>query len=162
MSDKDHDEQLETVRKIMNSVRTCMITTIGDSGALHSAPMTTQEAEYDGEAWFIAGAGSETVTNLRARPEVNLSFATDSSWLSLSGTATVAERPDKKDELWNTFVQAWFPDGKDDPNVVVIKVEGESGQYWDSPGKVVTLASMIKARLTHTTPDAGDSGKVEL
>lgn len=155
-------EQLDTVRDIMKSVRTCMLTTISPEGAMHSAPMTTQEAEFDGEVWFIAGAGSDTVRNLRVHPDVNLSYSSDTAWLSVSGRASVAERPDKKDELWNTFVQAWFPEGKDDPNVCVIKVEGDSAQYWESPGKVVTMASMLKARVTHTTPDVGEGGKVDL
>lgn len=156
------DDQMSTVRKIMRSVRTCMLTTISPEGSLHSAPMTTQEADYDGDAWFIAGRSSDTVQNLMARPEVNLGYADASSWLSLSGRASIVEDAAQKDELWNTFTEAWFPDGKDDPDVCVIRVAGDSAQYWESPGRVVTMASMIKARVTGSTPDAGDSATVDI
>lgn len=156
------DDQMTTVRTIMSSVRTCMLTTISGTGNLHSAPMTTQEAEYDGVSWFIAGRTSETVENLVARPEVNLAYSDASSWLSLSGTATVVDDDAKKDELWSTFTEAWFPNGKDDPEICVIKVTGSSAQYWESPGRVMTMASMIKARVTGSTPDAGESATVDI
>ncbi len=156
------DDQMTTVRKIMTSVRTCMLTTISGAGSLHGAPMTTQEAEYDGDSWFIAGRSSETVTNLMASPQVNLGYSDASSWLSLSGTASVVEDDAKRDELWNTFTEAWFPDGKDDPDVCVVKVVGDSAQYWESPGRVVTMASMLKARITGGTPDAGESATVDI
>lgn len=156
------DDQLDTIRSIMKDVRTCMLVTASDDGQLHSCPMTTQEAEYDGDAWFLAGASSEAVRNLRARPHVNVSYSGSSAWLSLAGTATVVDDQRKKKDLWNTFVEAWFPGGVDDPAVVVVKVEGESAHYWESPGRVAMMASMLKARVTGDTPEAGESQAVDL
>jgi len=155
-------DTLDTVRSIMKDVRTCMFVTIADDGSLHAAPMTTQEAEFDGDAWFIAGDRSETVRNLTNRPGVNVSFAGSNSWLSLAGTAAAVDDPAKKKELWNTFTEAWFPDGQDDPSVVVVKVSGESAQYWDSPGRVAMTLDMVKARLTGNPPKSGDTGTVDL
>lgn len=155
-----HD--LTTVRDIMSSTRTAMFTTVASDGALHAAPMTTQDAEFDGDSWFLAHRGSQTVTNLQAQPTVNVTWAGATSWLSVAGTASVVEDTAKKDELWNQMTEAWFPDGKDDPAVVVVKVEGESAQYWDSPGRAQMLVSMLKARVTGSTPDAGDSDTVDL
>jgi general stress protein 26 len=155
-------DTLDTVRSIMKDVRTCMFVTTADDGSLHAAPMTTQEAEFDGDAWFIAGDRSETVRNLTSRPGVNVSFAGSNSWLSLAGTAAVVVDPAKKKELWNTFTEAWFPDGQDDPSVVVVKVTGESAQYWDSPGRVAMTLDMVKARFTGNPPKSGDTGTVDL
>jgi|SRR5690349_3954966 len=156
------DESLDTVRSIMKDVRTCMFVTTADDGSLHAAPMTTQEAAFDGDAWFIASNRSETVRNLAARPHVNVSFAGSSSWLSLTGAAAVVDDGQKKKELWNTFTEAWFPDGEEDPSVVVVKVSGESAQYWDSPGRLAMTLDMVKARVTGNPPKSGDSGTVDL
>ncbi|GAA1888786.1 pyridoxamine 5'-phosphate oxidase family protein [Lapillicoccus jejuensis] len=156
------DQDLTTVRDIMKSERTAMFTTVAPDGALHAAPMTTQEAEFDGDAWFLVHRESETVTNLQAQPKVNVTWAGATAWLSVAGTASVVEDAAKKDELWNEMTEAWFPDGKDDPAVVAVKVEGESAQYWDSPGRARMLVSMLKARVTGSTPDAGDSDTVDL
>lgn len=159
-------DQLGAVRSIMKDVRTAMFTTTADDGSLHAHPMTTQEAKFDGDAWFIAGSSSEAVRNLRRNPAVNVAYAGSSSWLSLTGTATVlevgADADRRKKELWNTFTEAWFPGGQEDPEVVVVKVEGASAQYWDSPGRVAMTAAMLKAKVTGEPPTAGDSAAVDL
>jgi general stress protein 26 len=161
-SKNEENEQIGTVRSIVKDVRTCMFTTTDADGALHAAPMTTQDTEFDGDAWFIAGADSETVRNLTARSQVSVAYAGSSAWVSLSGTAAVVDDPAKKKELWNTFTEAWFPDGEDDPKVVTVKVSGQSAQYWESPGRLATTMSMVKARVTGDTPDAGTSDTVDL
>lgn len=161
-NDRDRDEQLKAVRSIMKDVRVGMFVTVAEDGAMHAAPMTTQDAEFDGDAWFVAGSGSETVRNLTARPHVNVSYAGRDQWVSLAGSAAVVENPEKKRELWNTFTEAWFPGGQDDPSVVVVKVTGDSAQYWESPGRVAMTLSMVKARVTGGTPNAGTTETVDL
>ncbi|MDQ2756609.1 MAG: pyridoxamine 5'-phosphate oxidase family protein [Actinomycetota bacterium] len=155
-------DDLNPIRTIMESVRTCMLTTVSEDGSLHSTPMTTQQAQFDGDAWFLVGRTSHTAQHIEATPTVNVSYSGDTSWLSLAGSARVVTDDAKKAELWNTFAEAWFPDGEHDPDVVVLQVEAGSAQYWESPGKVKMLASMLKARVTGNTPDGGDSDKVEL
>lgn len=159
--DQATPDQLGTIRSIMKGVRTAMLTTVDSEGALHSHPMTTQEAQFDGECWFIASSESDTVKQLTANPRVNLAYASSSEWLSVAGTAKVVRDEAKKKELWNTFTEAWFPDGADDPTVVVVKVAGDSAQYWDSPGRLAMTMSMIKARVSGDAPKAGDSDTVE-
>ncbi len=153
---------LSSIHDITSSERICMLVTTSSDGQLHAHPMTTQEAEYDGTSWFLARSTSETVRNLQSRPSVNVSYSGSSSWLSIAGTAAVVDDAAKKAELWNTMTEAWFPEGKDDPDVVVIRVSGESAEYWDSPGRAATVLSMVKARLTGNTPDSGDTGAVDL
>src|SRR3712207_7360015 len=45
--------------------------------------------------------------------------------------AVVVDDPAKKRELWNSAVEAWFPQGPDDDSVVLLKVEADSAEYWD-------------------------------
>ena len=59
-------------------------------------------------------------------------------------------------------MEAWFTAGETDPSVILIHVKADSAQYWDSPGKLVTLVSMLKAKVTGTEPEAGDSASVDL
>ena len=160
--DKTKDEQLDTIRSIMKGVRTAMMTTIDETGGLVSHPMTTQEAQFDGDCWFIASDTSETVKHLTEQPNVNLAYSSSSSWLSLSGTAVAVRDEAKKKELWNTFTDVWFDNGESDPSVILIKVSADSAQYWDTPGRIATLVSMVKTKVTGGTPDVGDSAEVEL
>jgi len=156
------ESELSTIHDIMSSERICMLVTTSADGRLHAHPMTTQEAEYDGDSWFVAKSTSETVRNLQSRPSVNVSYSGKSSWLSIAGTASVVDDPSRKAELWNTFTEAWFPKGKDDPGVVVTRVSGESAEYWDSPGRAATVVSMVRSRLTGIPSQSGDSAAVDL
>ncbi len=164
MTSRDHvtPEQLETIRSIMKSTRIAMLTTIDTDGALHAHPMTVQDAEYDGDCWFLASAESDAVRQLQANPSVNVAYSGSSQWLSVAGKAEVVRDEAKKKELWNTFTEAWFTDGDTDPSVILIHVAAQSAQYWDSPGRVVTLVSMLKAKVTGEQPEAGDSASVEM
>lgn len=156
-------EQLEKIRSIMEDVRTVMLTTVSQDGTLVSRPMATQEAEFDGDAWFILALDSDLARDVAAQPAVNLAYSGSSSWLSLSGQAQVVVDEAKKAELWNPFVESWFPDGEHDPRVVLLKVTAGSAQYWDSPGRVAVLLDMLKARVTGTQAgDVAEVGTVEL
>ena len=57
----------------------------------------------------------------------------------------------------------WFPDGPDADHIVLLHVEGWSAEYWDSPGgRVASLISYAKAKVTGTPYDGGENEKVEL
>ena len=76
--------------------------------------------------------------------------------------AAVVDDDAKLKELWNTFAEAWLPGGPEDPNAVLIKVDVEHGEYWDTPGgKVASLLSFAKTKLTGDTFDA-DHGTVDV
>ena len=64
--------------------------------------------------------------------------------------------------MWNSAVEAWFPRGPDDDGVVLIKVHADSAEYWDSPGRLATLLSFAKAKVTGERIEAGENEKVEL
>jgi general stress protein 26 len=52
-------------------------------------------------------------------------------------------------DLWHTFDTVYFPSGKDDPDIRLIRVEAESVEYWDSPSSSLVHAyRMVKTALT--------------
>ena len=153
-------DQLDTIRSIMKSTRIAMLTTVEAGGALHSHPMTVQEADFNGDCWFLASENADAVQQLEAHPHVNVSYSGSSQWLSLAGSAEVVRDQAKKTELWNTFTDVWFEDGESDPSVVLIHVTGESAQYWESPGKVATLVGVLAAKVSGGEPQTGSSESV--
>jgi general stress protein 26 len=61
------------------------------------------------------------------------------------------------------MVDAWFPDGPDDPDVGILKFSADSAEYWDSPGgKIATAFSFVKSKVTGERYEGGESGKVDL
>ncbi|WP_040339219.1 pyridoxamine 5'-phosphate oxidase family protein [Candidatus Blastococcus massiliensis] len=157
-----HD-QTRKVAELLKGERFGFLTTITMDGRLTSRPMTLQEVEFDGDLWFFAERDSHPVEHIRASPEVNVGVGSGGTWVSLTGEAVVVEDAAKKRELWNSAVGAWFPQGPDDDSVVLIKVQADSAEYWDSPGgRLATAFSFVKAKVTGDRIDAGENEKVDL
>ena len=66
------------------------------------------------------------------------------------------------ERIWTPSAEAWFPEGIDTPGVVAINVIGESAEFWDGPGAVVTLVKTVAARVQHKEPEVGRNETVEL
>jgi general stress protein 26 len=142
-------QQEAKVRELIKDTRLAMLTSIGPDGRLESKPMATQDVECDGDVWFIAERDSHKVRNITANPHVNVAYASHDSWVSLSGRAEVLDDRAKLEELWNTFTGAWLEGGPENPNNILIKVNAESAEYWDTPGsKVTQVANLVKAKVT--------------
>lgn len=156
-----HDDQLATLVELTNDSRFVMLTTTDVDGRLVSRPMSRQDVDLDADLWFIATRDSRKVEHIRANPIVNVTVTTGSSWVSLSGTAEVVDDLAKLKELWSTFAEAWLPEGPEDPNAILIHVDAETAQYWDNPGgRVASLISLAKSKVTGQPYDGGDSAIV--
>ena len=155
--------ELDKVVQIMRGDRFCMLTSVGGQGRLQSHPMTPQEVTEDGNVWFFIDTTSEHANHIRAEKRVNLAFADGSTWLSVAGHGDVRQDREKIEQLWNPMVEAWFPEGKDSPNVGLLFVESDTAEYWDTPGgKVASALAFVKAKATGSKPDVGESESVEL
>ncbi|RBY92785.1 pyridoxamine 5'-phosphate oxidase family protein [Blastococcus sp. TF02A-30] len=156
-------EDTRKVAELIKGERFGFLTTVMPGGKLTSRPMTLQEVEFDGDLWFFAERSSSPVAHITASPQVNVGIGSGGTWVSLTGHARVVEDLAKKKELWNGAVEAWFPNGPEDPEVVLLKVEGDSAEYWDSPGgRLATAFSFVKAKATGERIDAGKNEKVDL
>jgi general stress protein 26 len=151
------------VAELLDGERFAFLTTTAPDGTLTSRPMTLQDIEFDGGLWFFAERDSNPVQHIVSSPQVNVGAGSGGSWVSLTGRARVVDDRAKKRELWNSAVEAWFPDGPDDDGIVLLKVEGESAEYWESPGgRIATAFSFVKAKLTGERIEGGENEKVEL
>jgi general stress protein 26 len=157
-----NDEQQDKVRSLIKDTKIAMLTSVAPDGRLVSKPMATQDVEFDGDVYFIAERSSEKVANITANPRVNVAYSSSSSWVSLAGHASVVDDQAKLRELWDTFTDAWMEGGPENPNNILIKVDADSAEYWDSPGsKVTQLANLVKAKVTGKRFE-GDNDKVDL
>jgi general stress protein 26 len=156
-------EDTRKVAELLKDERFALFTTVAPDGTLISRPMALQEVEFDGDLWFFAERHSRKVAHLTANPQVNVSTSGSSSWVSLTGHAVVIDDLEKKRRLWNTVVGAWFPGGPEDPDVILLRVDAASAEYWDSPGgRLATAFSFAKAKVTGQAYDGGENERVNL
>ena len=135
--------------ELAKDIRITMFTTIDEDGHFVSRPMAQQLTEPDGDMWFFAERDSRVIEQITANPHVSLTLSSNDTWISIDGDAHVVDDSGKAKELWNTFVEAWLPQGPEDPSVVLIKVNAHTAEYWDSPGgRVASLISLVKSKVT--------------
>jgi general stress protein 26 len=143
-----------------------MLTTIDEAGDPHSRPMSSNgDIDHDGDLWFFTNASSHKVTEVAQTPKVNVSFADPDNqrYVSITGVAQLIRDRQKIDELWRPEFKLWFPKGKDDPDVALLKVNLEKGEYWDSPASTIGYAlSFVSSLITGKQPDLGENRKVDL
>lgn len=159
----DEKSPVTKVAELAKDIRIGMLTTQDGAGNFISRPMAQQEVEFDGDLWFFAERGSRKVQQINANPRVGVTLTSNDTWISLNGSAQVVDDRAKAKELWNTWVEAWMPQGPEDPSVVLIKVSPESAEYWDTPGgRVASVLSFVKAKVTGQPYDGGENERVTL
>ena len=155
-------EQHELVTAIMRDTRIAVLTHQDAEGHLVSMPMGTQDFQEPGTVWFITQRSSDKVAAITARPEVNVHYAADKGWVSLSGTAAVSDDTAKLRELWDASAGIFMSGGPDDPDNVLLRIDGRTAEYWESPGKVAIAVNLVKGMVTDGEPDLGDNAVVEV
>ena len=62
------------------------------------------------------------------------------------------------DRFWNSIVASWYPDGKTDSKMLMLKFVPLTAGVWASTGNPLKFAyETAKANLTDSLPDVGDS-----
>ena len=156
---------LEKIKEMVDGIRIAMMTTVDDQGNLVSRPMACMQMDADGTFWFFTQKSSPKVEQVEHHEnKVNLSFsdAPNSDFVSISGTAQELNDRAKIDELWSEMAKPWFPKGKDDPELTLLKVHTDMAEYWDSnDSRIVRLFEMARAIVTGDTyKDGGENVKV--
>jgi general stress protein 26 len=131
----------------------------------HVVPMQAQEVDDEGCLWFFSGLDSAHAAHIREDGRAHLLFSnpSDYEFLTVYGEATILRDFDKIDELWKPTIKAWFPEGKDDPNLSVIRVEPSRAHYWDTKdGKLVVLAKILIGAVTGKVEDVGVQGDLKV
>jgi len=160
-----HDEGVRKVASLIKGIKFAMLATTNYEGHIHTRPMTTQQATFDGTLWFFTTRNAPFRQDVDAHPEVNLAYVDipGNAYVSVCGQAAFIDDHAKAEELWNPSLKAWFPEGVNDPNLIMLKVDVHSAHYWDAPSSsMVQLMGMVKASLTGERYNAGEKGKVSL
>ncbi len=159
----DAPEQVTKLADLARDIKIAMLTTVDAEGHFVSRPMAQQEVEGDGDLWFFTEASATAVTHITAHPHVGVTLSSSDTWISIDGEAEIVTDVAKTQELWNPMVEAWLPQGPADPSVRLIKVSGHSAEYWDTPGgKVASVMSFVKSKVTGQPYDGGENEKVIL
>ena len=144
-------EGLKKIGEMIKDIRICMMTTADADGSFDSRPMATQESEFDGTVWFLSRKDSGKIHELTDDSHVSLLYAdtSNSKYVVAKGKASTSHDQAKIDDLWNPMFKAWFPCGKDDPSITVIKVTISEAQYWQASSSKVIMGGQVSGGRDH-------------
>lgn len=153
-----NQEAIKKIKELSEKAKICMFCTELDKLPVNSRPMGIQETDDTGNLWFISSESSNKNFEIKEDNRVQLYFMnnSDSEYLSIFGEAFIYTDKATIEEKWSAMANAWF-DGKDDPNVSIIRVQPKETYYWDTKaGKLVSLLSFATAAITGNKTDNSD------
>ena len=161
------DDAIEKVRDLLEHFRTVMMVTTAPSGEVHVRPWGLQgkASDFDGVLWFFADDRGRAVKEIGGGAPVQLILQSDdkNSYMHLFGRASLSSDRAKIEELFSVFMKTWFPQGKNDPNLRLVRFEAEGGSFWDSPGGMLqVLGAFTKALVTGKEGKGGEMGDLTL
>jgi general stress protein 26 len=98
----------------------------------HTRPMTAQVEGEGGPIWFFTSKDAAIVTHLTASHRAIAAFASKGHDLfaTIQGELILDTNPAVIDRLWNRFVAAWYPGGKTDPNLALLRFDAAHAEIW--------------------------------
>lgn len=159
----DHGD-LRKLGELIDHIEVAMMTTRAMDGSLVSRPLQTLKLDDNGELIFFTAADSHKVDELTQEPGVNLAYADpgEQRYVSVRGRARMDRDEATIDELWSSVQKVFFPEGKGDPNLMVLRVRVMDASYWESAGNFIARAlDVARGMLGDSPQDVGKHGHLD-
>ena len=160
-----HSEAIKKISELIKGKQIAMLTSVADDGSFHARPMAVLDVNFDGDLWFFTKKDAPKVDQIQDEPRVNVAYSDPSNqdYVSLAGRAKLVMDQALNEKYWKPSFEAWFPNGLDDPQLALLKVEVEGAEYWDSPSSTVAhVKGFIQSKITGEQGPVGDHAKVEI
>jgi general stress protein 26 len=111
----------------------------------HARPMTAQFEKERGPIWFFTAKDNTIVQKLG---QGNRAIATFTSkghdlFATVQGRLSLDNDRAAIDRFWNRFVAAWYPGGKDDPKLALLRLDAEQAEIWEDASSLVAGLKML-------------------
>jgi general stress protein 26 len=156
---------IDKLKELVLSADMCMFATNLKQHPIPARPMSTRDVDDDGSIWFFSRSTSNKNAEIKADNNVQLFYSNpgSSEFLNIYGKASIIKDEAKAKELWSLWAKTWFPDGIDDPELTLIKVEPVHVHYWDTKhNRMVSLIKIVAGALTGKELDDGIEGKISV
>lgn len=152
------------LHELLSSFDTAMfVTRHGDD--LHARPMAVADVDESSALWLVTSLDSTKAREIQKDPRVSATFQTANKFVALSGSAELVTDRAKIDALWNERWRVWFPNGKSDPSIALIRVSVDDAEFWDDAGTtgIRHVFEQVKAYATRERPSpiSGQHGRVK-
>ena len=134
-------DQTELKRDLWKRMSDSPFLMVGLSGSgEHSEPLTAQlDKDQVDTLWFFIGKDNRIAQGGQAMAQF---VAKGHDYFAcLKGEARIDNDPAMIDKLWSKQTEAWFPGGKSDPNLALLRLDIDSAELWETD---ISLSGRLK------------------
>jgi general stress protein 26 len=107
-----------------------------------AVPMTAQlDKDAHSEIWFFTGRdhplaqGGGSVATFASKDH--------QLFARFTGRLTEETSRERLDKQWNSVIEAWFPGGKEDPNLLMLRMDLGQAEIWNSDLGIIDNVKML-------------------
>ena len=128
-----------------------------DSDPTSAVPMAPQlDKDANSSIWFFTHTKSDFAKLGRAT--ATFESKGHELFARFDGTLTRETSQERFDQFWSTFVEAWYDGGKDDPDIVFLRMDLGDAEIWDGD---LGLLNTAKMALGQTVRDEAEERHAE-
>jgi len=139
---------------------------IVDGAPHHFQPMTAFCEPEAGEIWFFSRADTDLAREVSHGPRkamLVIQSRDREAQACIGGDLTIEMDREKIAKWWSPMVSAWYPEGRDDPDLRLIRLKCQDARLWLSEAGPIRYAwEVARANMTGRQPDVGDVANVRL
>jgi general stress protein 26 len=151
---------------LLKKFDTAMLITHAAHDQWHARPMAIASVEESGDIYFATSLDSPKVKELGADAEAMVTLQSSGRFAAVQGVTEIVRDRGEIGRLWSEAWRVWFPGGKTDPSLCLLRLRVRHAEYWDRAGaKGLAFAfEAAKAVAKGETPKVGKdkNAKVEL
>jgi general stress protein 26 len=135
------DDASELESKLWSSLSSHRVVMLGlDSEGGASRPMTVQMEEARGPLWFFTAKESSLVQGMSVPNRATATFTAKNGELfaTIEGPIVLDDERPNIDRLWNRHVAVWYPEGKNDPHLALLRLTPVNIHIWSNDASAVT------------------------
>ena len=162
---KTQDEARGRLWDEIKKVRYGMLGLVGAKSGGHFQPMTAFCEPQTGDLWFFTRTSTDLARAVEGGADAMFIVqAKDQAFQAcVGGRIQLSHDASRIDKYWNAVVAAWFPDGRDDPQLTLLRLQAADAQVWLSESSPIKFFWEIgKANLNKSEPDVGQVLSVDL
>ena len=137
-----------------------------DQPGHHAQPMTGFGEPETGTIWFFSRNDTDFARDVAAGANSGMFTyqAKDQKVQAcIHGDLSIDNDRERINRFWNPVVAAWYPDGKDDPHLTLVRFDANDGRVWVSDKGALGFGyEVLKANLTKSVPNVGGVSDVKL
>ncbi len=140
------DEIKEKFWKSMADSSFVMLQLDGDSKT--AVPMTAQlDKDANSSIWFFTQKNSSFA---KLGPvTATLESKGHDLFARFHGNLAVETSQERFDQFWNNFVAAWYDGGKEDPDILFLRMDLGDAEIWDGDMSLLNVAKMALGMNVH-------------